>query len=1089
MGVRTPKVGAKSGERKRRPIRRTFFAIAALSIGVFAYRGCSPQTLQYTRAAALFMFDAAYCSLGYCEPSVPAGLTVREASTDTGPDPLVAIDVDASGRVLATHSPSLNGGILDNRSFSEEELDEELALMSADQRRDQLLRWVSTGRLEPEDIEGTPDAVVAFTDEDGDGSLETRVELASFPKVGAGIGAGILARGDDVYYANIPDLWLLRDEDGDGSLESREILSQGWGVRWTFLGHDLHGIVQGPDGKIYFSVGDRGFHVETGDGRTLRPDIDPGRGAVLRMNPDGSDLEVFAQGLRNPQEIAFDDYGNIFTVDNNSDSLDQARIAYVVEGGDSGWVMPYQLLRDPDYERGPWNAEKLWYPQHEEQPAWVIPPLRFLGRGPSGLAFTPGLGLPERWNGHFLAADYAYRTRVSGIRAFRVESEGAGYRVSEPEWFLRYVLVTDFDFALDGSMFVSWYRQIPPSAGGFYRIDLDAAEYARQKPALDELRRLLEDGMAARSAGELAGLLGFEDRRVRMPAQFELARRGDASTLNRVARDAQAPELARIHALWGLGQIGAGALRETGWTNLDWIRGEEAEIRAQVARLVGTAREPRLAPALLPLLEDENLRVRYFAALSLGKVGYRPALPALLDLLEDNGDRDVFLRHAAVIALTAIASGDDLSVLVEAPSRSVRMAALLAMRRTRDPQIALFLEDADPLLVAEAARAIYDLPIPEAEAALASLAGDPLSSAGDTPQTGLALHRRVIHANVRQGTEEAALRLGAHASRDGVPEEMRREALWALEGFTRPPSRDPVLGNWYPLPERPTEVVYAAIDTHVPELTGGPLESAALEVAAAYERVPLDDEELLDRLGDPGRPDRSRLVSLRVLDNRQSDSASRAIDLALASGVPELRAAARDILVDRDPSRALLEIDTVAADAPLSERQQALASLGRLQSADAEARLLETVEAIRMGNHPTDTLLDALEAARARDTPALREAVVRYRETFDPEDPLAPYLFATQGGDAIAGVSVFNGNGDCKRCHAIDGEGGETGPDLSAMGARMGSTEILEALILPNAKITAGYAAEDGTSPMPAVAAELPPRELRDLVAYLASLN
>ena len=114
---------------------------------------------------------------------------------------------------------------------------------------------------------------------------------------------------------------------------------------------------------------------------------------------------------------------------------------------------------------------------------------------------------------------------------------------------------------------------------------------------------------------------------------------------------------------------------------------------------------------------------------------------------------------------------------------------------------------------------------------------------------------------------------------------------------------------------------------------------------------------------------------------------------------------------------------------------------------------------------------------------------MQYNEGFDPDDPLARYVFATQGGDATAGVAVFNGNGDCKRCHAVDGEGGETGPDLSAMGARMGSTEILESLIVPNAKITAGYAAEDGSSPMPAVAAELPPRELRDLVAYLASLN
>ncbi len=223
-------------------------------------------------------------------------------------------------------------------------------------------------------------------------------------------------REDTVWYACIPWLWKLRDSSGDGRADERTILHQGYGVHVGFLGHDLHGLRFGPDGRLYFSIGDRGFNVTTREGRTLAV---PDTGSVLRCNSDGSDLEVFATGLRNPQELTFDEYGNLFTGDNNSDSGDRARWVYVVEGGDSGWRIGYQFMERPT-SRGPWNEERLWYPAFSGQAAYIVPPIANLADGPSGLTYDPGVSqLPPEYKNHFFLVDFRGASGQSGIRSLR----------------------------------------------------------------------------------------------------------------------------------------------------------------------------------------------------------------------------------------------------------------------------------------------------------------------------------------------------------------------------------------------------------------------------------------------------------------------------------------------------------------------------------------------------------------------------------------------------------------------------------------------------------------------------------------------
>ena len=92
----------------------------------------------------------------------------------------------------------------------------------------------------------------------------------------------------------------LADTDGDGVADEQDPLADGFGVRVVFRGHDMHGLTLGPDGRISFSIGDRGYNLTTQEGmRLVRPDT----GAVFRCERDGSNLEVFVYGLRNPQEL------------------------------------------------------------------------------------------------------------------------------------------------------------------------------------------------------------------------------------------------------------------------------------------------------------------------------------------------------------------------------------------------------------------------------------------------------------------------------------------------------------------------------------------------------------------------------------------------------------------------------------------------------------------------------------------------------------------------------------------------------------------------------------------------------------------
>ncbi|HTN76029.1 MAG TPA: PQQ-dependent sugar dehydrogenase, partial [Pirellulaceae bacterium] len=286
---------------------------------------------------------------------VPAGMKVELFAAEPKLGNPVAICLDEQGRVLVAEEYRFNRGTEENRTrpFM---LEDDLQIQTNDERLAMFKKWSSKFEGGMDWFTRYTDQVRMLEDKDGDGRADrSTVFAAGFNGVLDGMAAGVIARDGKVYVTCIPHLWMLEDKDGDGVAEERVSLQSGFGVNAGFLGHDLHGLVWGPDGKLYFSVGDRGFHLKTKAGKLLSG---PRSGAVFRCLPDGSQMEVVARGLRNPQELAFDQFGNLFAADNNCDKGDHSRLVYVVEGGDSGWNMAYQSLPAP-YLTGPWHAEKI----------------------------------------------------------------------------------------------------------------------------------------------------------------------------------------------------------------------------------------------------------------------------------------------------------------------------------------------------------------------------------------------------------------------------------------------------------------------------------------------------------------------------------------------------------------------------------------------------------------------------------------------------------------------------------------------------------------------------------------------------------
>ena len=975
---------------------------------------------------------------------VPAGISVQLFAAEPMLANPVVFGLDHTGKVYVCETFRQQKGVEDNRSHMTWLLDD-LALQTVEDRVAMFRKHLGEG---VKDYTKEQDRIRLIEDTNGDGTADKATIFADgFNAIEDGTGAGVLIHNGDVFYTCIPKLWKLRDSSGDGKADSKEVLADGFGVRVAFRGHDMHGLQLGPDGRIYFSIGDRGYHVTTKEGKLLaRPDT----GAVFRCEPDGTKLEVFAYGLRNPQELAFDDFGNLFTGDNNSDGGDKARWVYVVEGGDTGWRMYYQYLSD----RGPWNREHIWHPYREDdatkavQPAYTIPPIINVADGPSGLVYYPGTGLSERYKGHFFLADFRGQAANSGIRSFAVEPNGASYKLVDSHWFIEHLLATDVDFTPDSKLMVSdwvdgWNG---PGKGRLYTFtDKAAAGDAPQQVA-----KLLREGLAGLDEAAITPLLGHADRRIRQLAQFELAKRNGFAAFTQTLLSGESP-LARIHAVWGFWQLGR-AGGNVAPAIINALSANDAEVRAQAAKVAGELKLKDAETPLIGMLRTGTAREQFFAAIALGHLESNAAIPALADLLASNQDNDPMLRHAAVMGLVGAVDRVEVKKLATHGSRSVRLGVVLAMRRWQDPEIATFLSDGDLDIVVEAARAIHDLPIAEALPALAALADQPLDSD--------ALLRRVLNANYRLGEVAGAERIAKLAASERVPEALRLEAIAELMSWDTPPVLDRVTNERRPLAPRDAAPIRGAVVSALGSLlaSSDAVRTEGVKLSAKYGITEVGPE-LSKLLADLTQSSKVRVESLKALAVLKSGELQSAVSASLKDNDPAIRSEALRLLAASDPERAIPELASVLQQGTPGEQQSAVHVLAGLKSDAAGAVLASQLRLLEMGKLAPDVELDLMEAIDSLPSDSLGPALTTYLQSRPKGDILAAHHECLSGGDAERGREVFFGNAaaSCRRCHKVGDQGGAAGPNLSAVGKEKPRLELLESILLPNAKIAKGF--------------------------------
>lgn len=513
--------------------------------------------------------------------------------------------------------------------------------------------------------------IVKLVDCNNDGIIDSHTEYAQVDNP-----RGIISLGDRLFVlhtvfvdslATGMDLVMFEDKDKDGVADGPpkalvQHMSNPNYLKSRGTDHATNGIRMGIDGWIYIAVGDFGFHDAIGaDGKKLTML----GGGIVRVRPDGTEMEVYSHGLRNIYDVAIDPYMNIFTRDNTND------------GG--GWnIRFHHQIQTAEY------GYPLLFQHFTEE---IIPALADLGGGSgTGALFMDDATWPPQFNQVPMTADWG----ASQLYIHRLTPDNGSF-TQKQEDFIKLPQITDLDIDGSGRLYLSAWD------GAGYSGDSSKGFVIRAVPKNWEYKPFPD--LTSASISALQSLLKSDGAVKRLSAQQELLTRpakeaADAAWV--LAADKTLPLYARVAGIYTYAQ----AAKENSTSNLLQLA-EDEQVREFALRALADRKPYMQKVPLEPFLsglKDTSRRVQLASIIALGRLGRIEATQALLQIPvpasfvappkggegpHATPNAEIIPAHLAVRALVQLNAVDSCIAAIQSNHSTL---ALWALRYMHDPK-------------------------------------------------------------------------------------------------------------------------------------------------------------------------------------------------------------------------------------------------------------------------------------------------------------------------------------------------------------------------------------------------------------------